>query len=141
MDVTGDGRADVVGLANNGDIWVSESGDTSLTTVTSSAHRPSAPPPSSKEVASSGCGSPTRRVAARPLNYWWELSAIDHTAMGGWYANGARLATIALGILLTVYRDRLWPRFDREDANLAYAETPRSVRLTTLASTSLASAA
>ena len=51
------------------------------------------------------------------MNLWWEIFAIDDTALGGWYANGARLATIALGILLTVFKDRLWPRLARGKAN------------------------
>jgi len=58
------------------------------------------------------------------MNFWWELFAIDDTALGGWYANGARLATIALGILLTLFKDRLWPRLAGEDANVAFAATP-----------------
>jgi CAAX protease family protein len=56
------------------------------------------------------------------MNFWWELFAVDDTALGGWYANGARLATVALGVLLTLYKDRLWPRLPREDANIVLAE-------------------
>lgn len=33
------------------------------------------------------------------MNLWWELFAVDDTALGGWTANGARLATVALGVL------------------------------------------
>jgi uncharacterized protein len=44
------------------------------------------------------------------MNAWWELFAIDKTAVGGWIANGARLLTIALAIGLTIYKDRIWKR-------------------------------
>ena len=58
------------------------------------------------------------------MNLWWELFGVDDSALGGWYANGARLATVALGILLSLHKDRLWPRLAGEDANVAYAQTP-----------------
>jgi hypothetical protein len=35
--------------------------------------------------------------------------AVDDTALGGWWANGARLATIACAIFLTIFKDRFWP--------------------------------
>ena len=72
------------------------------------------------------------------MNFWWELFAIDDTALGGWYANGARLATIAIGVLLTVFKDRVWPRLAREDANVAFATTPPGGAPGALATASLA---
>ena len=42
------------------------------------------------------------------MNLWWEVSAVDDTALGGWLANGARLTTIVLAIILTIYKDRRW---------------------------------
>ncbi len=42
------------------------------------------------------------------MNLWWEVFAVDDTALGGWLANAARLLTIALAIILTVYKDRIW---------------------------------
>jgi membrane protease YdiL (CAAX protease family) len=42
------------------------------------------------------------------MNLWWEVFGIDDTALGGWIANGARLLTVALAILLTIYKDRFW---------------------------------
>jgi len=44
------------------------------------------------------------------MNCWWEVFAIDKTAVGGWIANGARVLTIALAIILTIYKDRIWTR-------------------------------
>ncbi len=44
------------------------------------------------------------------MNLWWELFAIDETALGGWLANGARSITIVLAILLTLFNDRIWKR-------------------------------
>lgn len=42
------------------------------------------------------------------MNLWWEIFAIDDTALGGWIANIARLLTIALAITLTIFKDRIW---------------------------------
>jgi len=42
------------------------------------------------------------------MNLWWEIFAVDDTALGGWLANGARFVTIALAILLTIFKDRFW---------------------------------
>jgi membrane protease YdiL (CAAX protease family) len=42
------------------------------------------------------------------MNLWWEVFAVDDTALGGWLANGARFVTIALAILLTIFKDRFW---------------------------------
>jgi uncharacterized protein len=36
------------------------------------------------------------------MNAWWGLFAVDNTALGGWVANGCRVATIALSIWLTI---------------------------------------
>jgi len=51
------------------------------------------------------------------MNAWWELFAIDKTAVGGWIANGARLLTIALAIGLTIYKDRVWKRSASRSSN------------------------
>lgn len=37
------------------------------------------------------------------MNIWWYLFAVDTSALGGWLANIARLATIAVSIVLTLY--------------------------------------
>lgn len=42
------------------------------------------------------------------MNLWWAVFAVDDTALGGWLANAARLATVAVAIVLTIYKDRLW---------------------------------
>ncbi len=42
------------------------------------------------------------------MNLWWEIFAVDDSALGGWVANGARLATVILAIVLTKYRDKIW---------------------------------
>lgn len=42
------------------------------------------------------------------MNLWWEVFAVDDTALGGWLANGARLLTIACAILLTIFKERIW---------------------------------
>jgi len=36
------------------------------------------------------------------MNLWWELFAVDESALGGWLANGARLTTIGIAIFLTL---------------------------------------
>jgi len=42
------------------------------------------------------------------MNLWWEVFGVADTALGGWIANGARLFTVVIAILLTVYKDRFW---------------------------------
>lgn len=37
------------------------------------------------------------------MNLWWDLFDVGETALGGWMANGARLAVIALSVLITLY--------------------------------------
>jgi len=58
------------------------------------------------------------------MNLWWEVFAVDDTALGGWHANAARLATVLLGVVLSLYKDRLWPRLPVEDENLDHVEAP-----------------
>lgn len=52
------------------------------------------------------------------MNLWWEVFAVDDTALGGWLANGARLLTIALAILLTIYKDKIWKPLPIEAENV-----------------------
>ena len=42
------------------------------------------------------------------MNLWWEVFAVDDTALGGWVSNGARTATIIIAVLLTIYKDKIW---------------------------------
>ena len=53
------------------------------------------------------------------MNLWWELFGVADTALGGWIANGARLLTVALAILLTIYKDRIWKPIPDESNWLA----------------------
>lgn len=41
------------------------------------------------------------------MNLWWYLFEVDTTALGGWLANGARLLTIVLSIVITIWHGRL----------------------------------
>ncbi len=52
------------------------------------------------------------------MNLWWEVFAVDDTALGGWLANAARLLTIALAIVLTIYKDRIWKPLPVEAENI-----------------------
>jgi membrane protease YdiL (CAAX protease family) len=52
------------------------------------------------------------------MNLWWEVFAVDGTALGGWLANVARLATVLLAILLTIYKDRIWKPLAIEAQNV-----------------------
>lgn len=36
------------------------------------------------------------------MNFWWDVFAVDETALGGWLANVSRFAVIALSIIVTV---------------------------------------
>ena len=51
------------------------------------------------------------------MNLWWEVFAVDQTAMGGWRANVARLLTVGIAILLTIYKDRIWKPLPIEAEN------------------------
>jgi len=53
------------------------------------------------------------------MNLWWEIFAVDNTALGGWVANIARAVTVILAVLLTLYKDRIWPPLPAETANAA----------------------
>jgi membrane protease YdiL (CAAX protease family) len=79
------------------------------------------------------------------MNLWWEVFGAADTALGGWSANGARLLTITIAILLTINKDRFWKPItaDRSpvdptneqnlgdhtsDRNLANLEAPLLIR-------------
>ncbi|HUF14140.1 MAG TPA: CPBP family intramembrane glutamic endopeptidase [Longimicrobiales bacterium] len=55
------------------------------------------------------------------MNVWWYLFEVDTTALGGWLANIARLTTIALSIVLTLNRHRIW----KDTADRASASSVR----------------
>jgi hypothetical protein len=52
------------------------------------------------------------------MNLWWEVFAVDDIALGGWLANPARLLTITLAVILTIYKDRIWKRLCVESENI-----------------------
>ena len=52
------------------------------------------------------------------MNLWWEIFAVDGTALGGWLANAARLLTVFLAIILTIYKDRIWKPLSIEAQNV-----------------------
>jgi uncharacterized protein len=52
------------------------------------------------------------------MNLWWEVFAVDDTALGGWLANGARLATVVVAVLLTIYKDKIWKPLPSEAEDL-----------------------
>ena len=43
------------------------------------------------------------------MNLWWDVFAVDDTALGTWLANGLRLLSVILAIVLTLYWRKLWP--------------------------------
>ena len=52
------------------------------------------------------------------MNLWWEVFAVDDTALGGWLANLARLVTVLMAIVLTIYKDRIWKPLAIEAQNV-----------------------
>jgi hypothetical protein len=60
------------------------------------------------------------------MNLWWEVFAVDDTALGGWLANGARLATVIIAVLLTIYRDKFWRPLPSEGEDLDSQPTEKS---------------
>ena len=69
------------------------------------------------------------------MNLWWEVFNVDDTALGGWLANGARLATVIVAVLLTIYKDKIWKPLpsEAEDVDIngsekaAESKTPASL--------------
>lgn len=61
------------------------------------------------------------------MNLWWEVFAVDDTALGGWLANAARLSTIALAIVLTIYKDRIWKPLPMEAGNISLSKDDEKV--------------
>ena len=53
------------------------------------------------------------------MNLWWEVFAVDGTALGGWLANAARLLTVFLAIILTINKDRIWKPLPSEAQNVS----------------------
>jgi uncharacterized protein len=49
------------------------------------------------------------------MNLWWHLFDVDTDALGGWLANGARILTIVLAIVLTLLRDTIWKSLSKKD--------------------------
>lgn len=47
------------------------------------------------------------------MNLWWDLFAVDETALGGGLANAARILSVLLAIALTLLKGRIW-RSERE---------------------------
>jgi hypothetical protein len=52
------------------------------------------------------------------MNLWWEVFAVDTNAIGDWFANAVRFGSVALCILLTILKDRIWKPLPIESANL-----------------------
>jgi len=48
------------------------------------------------------------------MNLWWEVFAVDETALGTWFANILRLLTVVLAIVLTVYGKRIWKSLSKD---------------------------
>jgi hypothetical protein len=57
------------------------------------------------------------------MNLWWEVFNVDDTALGGWLSNGARLATVIVAVLLTIYKDKIWKPLPSEQANIEVTES------------------
>ena len=50
------------------------------------------------------------------MNLWWEVFAVDRTAIGSWAANGARACAIATAIVITLLKTRRVPISRRTSA-------------------------
>lgn len=40
------------------------------------------------------------------MNLWWEVFAVDRTAIGNWIANAARIFAVAAAIVITLQKTR-----------------------------------
>lgn len=61
------------------------------------------------------------------MNLWWEVFAVDDTALGGWLANGARLGTVVIAVLLTIYKDKFWRPLPSEAENIDLTSSEKDV--------------
>jgi uncharacterized protein len=52
------------------------------------------------------------------MNLWWNVFAVDENALGDWFANAVRFASVLLVIVLTVYKDKLWNLLEIEKENV-----------------------
>ena len=52
------------------------------------------------------------------MNFWWDVFAVDNTALGGWLANIARILTVIIVIVLTLNKDKIWNRLPLEEENI-----------------------
>jgi len=70
----------------------------------------------------------TFRGDSEVRNQNWSVAIIKaKTTNGGWIANTARLLTMTIAILLTIYRDQLWKPLASE-GNVADETTEQSCR-------------
>lgn len=52
------------------------------------------------------------------MNFWWEIFSVDTNALGDWFANVVRFASVFLCVVLTIYKDRIWKPLSVEDENI-----------------------
>jgi membrane protease YdiL (CAAX protease family) len=62
------------------------------------------------------------------MNLWWEVFNVDDTALGGWLANGARLATVIVAVLLTIYKDKIWKPLPSEAENIDITDSEKAAK-------------
>lgn len=52
------------------------------------------------------------------MNFWWETFAVDTNALGDWFANVVRFASVLLCVILTIYKDKVWKPLPLESENI-----------------------
>jgi len=62
------------------------------------------------------------------MNLWWDVFAVDTSALGGWLANGARLATVAIALVLAERHRRAGRRQQPVAVPDATLEQPAAMR-------------
>lgn len=52
------------------------------------------------------------------MNFWWEVFSVDTNALGDWFANVVRFASVLVCVLLTIYKDKIWKPLPIESENI-----------------------
>ncbi len=52
------------------------------------------------------------------MNLWWNVFAVDENALGDWFANAVRFASVILVVILTIYKDKIWKPLQIEKENV-----------------------
>jgi uncharacterized protein len=53
------------------------------------------------------------------MNLWWNVFAVDENALGDWFANAVRFASVILVVIITINKDKIWTLLQIEKENVS----------------------